>query len=110
VKVINTTASRIRIGSVAFTVDGVAWNSQTSREEISAAEREAEQRIEGHRYGPPLLIHSEVPARSSVSGWYATAVARDPRGGAPECKLIVKDGIGNSYEALIRAQEPKTYS
>lgn len=109
VEITNTTALPIRISSIVFTVDG-PWTPWAVGDDNGAADRESRERTESHRYGPPLLIHSEVPARRSISGWYVTAISRNPQGGTPNCKLIIKDGLGNRYTALVPAQTPKAYS
>jgi hypothetical protein len=109
VEITNTTNRAILIASYAFTTDNrglPSWESSATGDQHIEVMREINARQEGHRYGPSLRIHSEVPARDSVSGWFVTAVTRDPAGGTPECVFIVKDDIGNEYPVTIERQEP----
>ena len=110
VEIRNTTDRPIMVGSYAFTTDNRGlpdWESTAIGEEHIGVHREIHARHENHHYGPQLRLHSEVPAHESVSGWFVTAVTRDPAGGTPECSIIVKDDIGNEYQLTVGRQDPQ---
>jgi hypothetical protein len=110
VEITNTTDRPIRIASYAFTSDNRglrSWEFDATGEEHLAVRRETWARQEDHRYGPALRIHGEVPAHQSVSGWFVTAVTRDPMGGTPACTIIVKDDLGNECQVTVERQEPQ---
>jgi hypothetical protein len=112
VEITNTTDRAILIAAYAFTYDSCGnppWDFQASGEESVALRREVYARQTGRRYGPSLLIHSEVPPHESVSGWFVQAVTRRPMGGTPRCTVIVKDDIGNQYRATIPQQDPQIH-
>lgn len=112
VQITNTTDQRILIASFGFTTDNRGlqpWESTATNEQHGSVEGEIGAKQERSYYGAPLRTQNQVPARDSVSGWFVTAVTRDPAGGTPRCMIIVKDDIGNQYTATVPAQEPKVY-
>jgi len=112
VEITNTTGKPTLIASYGFTTDNrgkQSWEFSATGEDHIAVMREVHARQEGHRYGPSLRIHAEVPAHESVSGWLVHPVTRDPAGGTPKCTIVVKDDIGNEYRKTIKEREPKTY-
>jgi hypothetical protein len=110
IEITNTTGRAILIGSFAFTTDNrglASWESNATDVQHIEIRREVHARQEGHRYGPSLRIHSQVPAHATVSGWFVTAVTRNPAGGTPECTFMVQDDIGNEYPVTIERQDPQ---
>lgn len=109
VRVKNTTGTRVMISGVSSTNDrGLPnWRGTASAAQVNEVDTEIFQRLEGHQYGPPLRMHSEVPAHETVSGWFVVAATRDPSGGTPAVSIVVTDDLGNQYEAHVKRTEPR---
>jgi hypothetical protein len=113
IRIKNTTGKRVMIASYAFTTDNrglPSWRGTTSRDQVLEVDREIDQRLGRHRYGPALRNQAEVPAREAISGWVVEAVTRDPAGGTPGCTIVVKDQIGNEYRAVVKRVDPRQAS
>jgi hypothetical protein len=112
VQIENTTDADILVASYGFTCDyeGLQpWDHQASGDNIMCLRREIHRRQERQEYGPTLRNYARILAGTRISGWYLTAVTRNPRGGTPECVVVVTDDIGNEYRAVLAKQEPQIY-
>ena len=110
VQITNATARVVLIASFGFTTDNRGlqpWTFTATNEERAALGGEIGARLKRGHYGPTLRTHKQVLAHESVSGWFVTAVTRDPAGGTPKCTIIVADDIGNEYPVTVERQEPK---
>jgi hypothetical protein len=111
VKVTNTTDRAIRLSGIGFTHDSEGqpvWSTSVNADERIEMDRELYARIERQYYGIPLHNYSIVPPHESISGWVIEAVTRRVSG-TPRCTVIVKDSIGNQYEAVLPKREAQTY-
>jgi hypothetical protein len=108
VEVRNRTGEPIKIQGYEFTYETPYGNAETPQFSDDDT-RAVEQTASSNRYFPPLSGYAEVPAHTSVAGWYVASVIRNPVGGTPRCTITVTDEIGSRYKATIPGQEPHTY-
>jgi hypothetical protein len=112
VEVKNTTDRDFLVQSYDFTVENegrTPWEHHVSGEDRLSIAREIERRMDRHEPGIPIRKYMRIPAHETISGWHWSAVTRIPTGGSPACTFIVKDDVGNRYQATIAKSEPKTY-
>jgi hypothetical protein len=107
VEVTNRTRRAIRIEETDFQYESSGGIFE--RVHLSGNETAAFDNIAQHYY-PQLNGFADVPPRSTISGWYAGSVPRNPFGGTPKCIVTVKDGDENLYQAIIPAHIPQVYS
>ena len=109
VEVRNRTREAIRIVRVefAYEADGVVTGNEQANDEVARA---VAQVANSRQYYPPLSSFTEkIPARGTISGWFAAPVKRDPASGTPRCIITARDEIGSQYKVTIPAQKAHTY-
>ncbi len=112
VQVENTTDTDILVAGYSFTYDNEGrplWYEQASADDNRSVEQEFQRRKERQEPGQPLPNYMRIPAHARVSGWLVTGVTLRPKGGTPECTVIVRDDTGNTYQATLPRREPQTY-
>lgn len=111
VKITNTTGQIIRLRGIGFTHDAEGdpgWSTIATADERLEIDRELHARRERQHYGIPLRNYSMVPPDEVISGWVIEAVTRRVSG-TPRCTVIVRDTIGNQYEAVLPKRDARTY-
>lgn len=108
----NTTSKDVLIDSFEFTYSNegrLPWEHQVTDAEQASVVQEIERLYQAREHGQPLKGLTHIAAGNRLSCYHLAPVPRDPEGGTPECKIVIKDGMGNKYPARLPRQEPRTF-